>query len=65
MVWADLRRRQRRAVLQPGDLGLCGAAVETPGVLQQHLLQRTGEFTCGETMGGTPERLSVCLQIKC
>lgn len=33
MVRADLRRRQRSAVLQPGDLGLCGAAVETLGVL--------------------------------
>lgn len=43
MVRAHLRRRQRRAVLQPGDLGLSGAAVETPGVLQQHLLQRPGE----------------------
>lgn len=43
MVRTDLRRRQRRAVLQPGDLGLCGAAVETPGVLQQHVLQHTGE----------------------
>ena len=46
VVRPDLRRRQRRSVLQPGDLGLCGQAVETPGVLQQHLLQCTGEHRC-------------------
>jgi len=51
MVRADLRRRLRRAVLQPGDLGLGGAAVEAPGVLQQHLLQRAGE----SRPAGTPQ----------
>lgn len=44
MVRAYLRRRQRRAVLPPGDLGVCRATVETPGILQQHLLQCPGVF---------------------
>lgn len=40
MVWPYVRWRQRRGVVQPGDLELCGQQMDRAGLLQQHLLLR-------------------------